>query len=579
MERMWRLDRPMVVTIAFAVLITAMAGALGRIATNSGCIDLVVASSQEKSLLMQNAAAAFIKTTRPVVEGRCVSVTVEAVISGAAEQALVNDWKGQSGPVPDVWAPSATTWLKLLDQHRIDLKMPPLLEPDTPSLMQSPLVIAMPEPMARALGWPTGSIGWKDIFDLARDPRGWAARGHKDWGAFRLGKTNPHLSTSGLNSLISTYFAASGKTSNLTAYDLTRKEVTTFVTDVESSVAHYGDTATTFLSNLLTAQQIRSAPYVSAVAVEEKEVWNYNVGNVTGDPSLQAKAVPPSPLLAAIYPADGTILADHPYAVLRWAKSDNVAAAALFLAYLLSPASQEIFKENGFRDSQGKSGPEISPTNDLDPDQPGSLLVLPKGEVIAAIQRSWDRLRKPARVLIVVDASASVGAAPLAAIKRPLADAILGELASTDQVGLLVAPGATGPFDELVPVGPLTTTQSEQIRARIQEITLALGQANLVDVVGRSVDYLRSRYDPKSIDAIVLLSPGTGATSTGVEKLQHDLSTQPADQPIHVFTVAYGYQPDLTTLSRIARASGAGPYSTVSPGSLHDLMIQVLSNF
>ena len=34
---------------------------------------------------------------------------------------------------------------------------------------------------------------------LANDPQGWAAFGHPEWGPFRLGKTNPNFSTSGLN--------------------------------------------------------------------------------------------------------------------------------------------------------------------------------------------------------------------------------------------------------------------------------------------------------------------------------------------------------------------------------------------
>ena len=65
--------------------------------------------------------------------------------------------------------------------------------------MLTPLVIAMPKPMADALGYPETPIGWADIARLATSDEGWAAYGHPEWGAFKLGKTNPNFSTSGLS--------------------------------------------------------------------------------------------------------------------------------------------------------------------------------------------------------------------------------------------------------------------------------------------------------------------------------------------------------------------------------------------
>lgn len=578
LRRMPRLDRPVVLTILFAVLITASAGTLHQLTTRSACIDLVVASSQEKSALMQQAAAAF-NASRPEVAGQCAQVTVEQVVSGSAEQALAAGWNGQVAARPDVWSPAARTWLALLAQHRIDRHLPPLFEPGTATtLMQSPLVIAMPEPMARVLHWPDRPLGWKTIFDLAQDPHGWAAYGHPEWGQFRLGKTNPDLSTSGLNALISTYYAASDKSSNLTLSDLERPEVTGFVKEVESSVAHYGDTATTFLGNLRRSQQNSSKPYVSAVAVEEKEVWNFNVGNVTGDPSQQSASVIPYPLLAAIYPSDGTLVADHPYQLLNWATPDKRAVAALFLDYLLSPISQQRFRDAGFRDTQGAGGPAISSINDLNGARP-NIVELPTPDVIAAIQDSWTALRKPARVLIAIDVSASAGTASLAAIKSSLV-AALGNLSAGDQVGLSQVPGATGPFDELVPVASLTSEQVSEIDAKILGLKLGAGQASLVDLVRSSVAELRAAYDARYIDAVVLLSPGTGPHSTEFQALLQDLRNQPPDLSVPVFTVSYGEHPDTSgNLGQIAGNSGASSYSAVAPGSFRDLMIQVLSNF
>ena len=82
--------------------------------------------------------------------------------------------------------------------------------------------------------WPTRSgtrttpIGWPDILELARSDEGWAAFGHPEWGPFRLGKTNPNFSTSGLSALIAQNYAAVGTTRDLTLEDLDRPAVQQF---------------------------------------------------------------------------------------------------------------------------------------------------------------------------------------------------------------------------------------------------------------------------------------------------------------------------------------------------------------
>ena len=89
---------------------------------------------------------------------------------------------------------------------------------------------------------------------------GWAAFGHPEWGPFRLGKTNPNFSTSGLSALIAQSYAATGKTEGLTTEDLAQQEVIDFATGVESAVVHYGDTTLTFLNNLLPGRPAGQRP-------------------------------------------------------------------------------------------------------------------------------------------------------------------------------------------------------------------------------------------------------------------------------------------------------------------------------
>src|SRR5690606_10068169 len=149
-------------------------------------------------------------------------------------------------------------------------------------------------------------IGFADILSLANDPEGWAKFGHPEWGQFRLGKTNPNFSTSGLSALIAQAYAANDKTSGLSIEDLQKPSTVQFAEGVESAVVHYGDITMTFMNNWFRADQ-RGNPfgYVSAVAVEEKSVIDYNKGNPDGVLQEGEEPRPPRVPLVAIYPEEG----------------------------------------------------------------------------------------------------------------------------------------------------------------------------------------------------------------------------------------------------------------------------------
>ena len=137
--------------------------------------------------------------------------------------------------------------------------------------------------MADALGYPETPIGYADILRLANDPAGWGAYGHPEWGPFRLGKTNPNFSTSALSSTIAQYYAATGKTSRPVARRPRPARGAGSSRGRRVGVVHYGDITMTFLNNWFR-NDVRgtSLTYVSAVAVEEKSVIDYNKGNPDG---------------------------------------------------------------------------------------------------------------------------------------------------------------------------------------------------------------------------------------------------------------------------------------------------------
>src|SRR5947208_4724745 len=417
-------------------------------------VKLAVTSSEEKSSLLAQLSDEF-ERSRPMVGDRCIDVTVTRKPSGAAEQALARGWnEAIDGPRPDAWLPAASTWILLLDDQH-----PNLAHSDSPSLFRSPLVIGMPREMAIKLGWPDKDVGWADLLKLASNQTGWGTYGRPDWGAFRLGKTNPNISTSGLHALIATYFAASGKTRDLTSATLAEPAVGAFVMGVEKPVVHYGDTVSNFLINLQAADdEGRALSYVSAVAMEEKQIWDYNQGNPTGDPTKLGKHPLPKVPLVAIYPKEGTLAADHPYAVLSapWVTATKRQAAQAFLRYLDRPDIQGLIQTAGLRDQRGRPGPVLNDRNGTLPNRLVAYLELPTAKGIADVQASWNGLRKRARVLVVIDRSALAGDADAKKLAQSV-DAGLTLMAGDDIAGAWALPataGGTQPYVELVPLQP-----------------------------------------------------------------------------------------------------------------------------
>ncbi|MDP9252522.1 MAG: substrate-binding domain-containing protein, partial [Chloroflexota bacterium] len=316
-------------TAAYAVSLV-----LAVLVLRPGCVQLVVWASQEKSDQLGRIADRY-ELTRPSEDLRCVDIKVVRKASGEAEQALAREVFESNEARPDVWSPAASSWVDLLEQHRLARGVPTFVPAERgSSIVNSPLVIAMLQPMAEALGWPTKQISWLEIFGLAQDPQGWASRGHPEWKSFKLGKTNPLISTSGLHALIATYRMAGGGS-------IDDPSVRAYMKGVESSVEHYGPTVSGFLKNLAVADDRREAlSYVSAIAMEEYQVWQYDDGNP--DFRADGKRLPPQIPLVAVYPREGTLLADHPYVVLDapWVGSQERRAAASFLAHLKSDAIQ-----------------------------------------------------------------------------------------------------------------------------------------------------------------------------------------------------------------------------------------------
>jgi len=533
-------------------------------ALNSSCLELVVWSSREKFQLLTSIAATY---PAPRVDRRCVTVKVIERASGTAERALEQDWSDENGPRPHVWSPAATTWLLLLRQHRPDL-VPAVAQP----IIQSPLVIAMPEPMFTALHGSIKNIGWHDVHTLARDPQSWARFG-KSWGRFRLGKTTPLISTSGLHAMISLNNASQAE-----------DDPVAFLQGVESSVAHYADSVGSFLANLRQADDAGQAlEYVSAIAVEEKQVFDYNRGNTNSDYcATPCNWTEPKTKLVSVYPREGTLIADHPYAVLNWNWVDDAhrQAASDFRSHLESPPVQSLFQREGFRDHQHQAGALLQLPY-FDPDEPRILYSPPTPAALNEIRGAWSaNIRKRSNALIVLDVGPSMDFpsrnAKLAAVKNAVIEH-LKLLADDDEVGLWTFPTADGrPYHEVMPITKRGPPPHEFASHLDKVVTVAAGRA-LFATVRAAVDRVQAGFVEGRVNAVIVVSDGRSGVSDDLPGLLKALRDQHDDQRVLILTVALseGVSGDL---DKIATESLGLSYEAFDVARISEAIRNALAN-
>ena len=497
-----------------------------------GATRVSFAYSPEKEKLLLPLIERFNREQRDVfVEGINAS-------SGDAETRIA---RGTFKPV--AWSPASSLWGRLLN-FEADRQFTP---DEAPSIVRTPLVIAVWEPMARALGHPKRKLGFADVLRLSTSGKGWAEFGRPEFGAFKLVHTNPDFSTSGLSAVVAEYYAALGKKEGLTERDIANQKARKRVRDIERSIVHYGDT-TLFIADQLK----REGPgYASAVAMEEVTLLDFN--RTRGDRDK----------LIAIYPEEGTFDSDSPFFVLDadWVSPQQKAGAEAFQRFLADAITPEVAARSGFRPADRETAPvaPITAANGADPKQPERTLQLPEPRVLAAIKKAWRRDRKPANILLVLDTSGSMNEEQRLERAKKGLDVFFKNVEPQDSVGLTIFSEKVQP---LVKPAPLSRS-GDELRGRVREL-IANGGTAFFDATIEAFDTVRAQRATDRINAVVLLTDGedTDSVNSVEEVVQHLEGQGDSDNRVRVFTIAYssGASGAREQLKRIAAASGGLDY-------------------
>lgn len=286
---------------------------------------------------------------------------------------------------PTVWAPASSLHIPMAEAEWRRVHESELVDGAARSLVASPVVIAIWQEMAEALGWPAKSLGWADIAGLAMSEQGWAAHGRPEWGEFKFGHTHPEYSNSGLISLLAIAYAGVGKQHDLTSHDLADPQVRSLMEIIGASVFRYSSSTGFFAERMFHCEN-GGVDYLSAAVLYEHLVIAQEQQRRKGI----GCAAEQSPVVA-IYPTEGTFWTDHPYVVLDapWVTPEQKAAAREFEAYLLAEPQQQSAMELGFRPSKTQLGAIVQGSNDAQSVQPTTMLHAPTMDVIQELLKLW----------------------------------------------------------------------------------------------------------------------------------------------------------------------------------------------
>jgi Ca-activated chloride channel homolog len=521
-------------------------------AVPAGAQQLSFVVSPEKEQLLKAVVAKF-NASGEQVAGKRVFVSMKAMNSGDAQNAIA---RGRLQP--DVWSPAGSFWGRLLNL-RADQ---PFVANENPSIVRTPLVIAMWEPMARALGYPRKPVAFRDIVKLATDPQGWASVGKPNFGRFKYVHTNPDSSTSGAEAVTGSYYSVVGKKEGLTNADVAKAAPE--VKDLERSVVHYGD-STLFIEDQLCKGGLA---YASAVAMEETTVIDFNRRRCSNTK------------LVALYPEEGSFFSDSPFIVLNadWVTPAERQAAGAFQKFLAGEVSADLAGRYGFRpgDPEAKAAGLVSAASGVDPTKPRRELTLPEPSVLNKVLTTWRRDRKPARVMLVLDNSGSMQDEDKLVHAKAGLLAFFRQVAPQDEIGLTKF---SAKVTQLVAPAPFARNRAALTQA-VKDI-IPEDDTAVYDATVQAVEAIKARADAEHINAVVVLTDGADTTSSVTSQQVLDRLGQEGkaeSNAVRVFTIAYGSDAKASELERFAEASG-GKGFTASTADIEQVYRSISSFF
>ncbi|MEO3746310.1 VWA domain-containing protein [Plantactinospora sp. B5E13] len=543
----------------------------------AGEVKLAVAAAPEIAPAVQATAAdwmaggAAVGETCVVVEVTASEpVDVAAAIAGQHGVSLNGIGQASGNAVlPTVWVPDSSTWLLRLRQQA------PGFEPENgASLARSPVVLAMPEPVASTVGWPQKKLGWSDLLKTITTGT-----------RLRTGIVEPSRDAAGLSGLLS--LAAAAQAAGAKGGTAEAQRVTTGALRTLA-------TGRATVQQELIARFPRStdaaavASGLGAAPLSEQDVIAYNTRK------------PPVPL-AALYLDPAPLSLDYPYAVMPGTEPAKVDAATQFFAALGTGTFRDRLADQGLRGADGLFGdgfatPRGAPSpagTDPTPTpgaNPGGTAAGGSAAVIERTLSSWSVATQSGRMLAIIDVSGSMlnevptaGNASRMKVTLEAARRGLGLFDDSWALGLWsFSTELSGGRDyrELVPIGPLSSQRSRLERELAGLRPKQNGNTGLFDTMLAAYKTVQEDWEPGRVNSVVMLTDGKNEDADGISEsaLVNQLKRiADPDRPVQVVIIGIGNEVKRSELESITKTTGGGVFVTEDPAKIGDIFLQAIA--
>ncbi|MDS1270964.1 substrate-binding and VWA domain-containing protein [Lipingzhangella sp. LS1_29] len=500
--------------------------------------------------VLQEAAAEF-NNRNEGGSGTCLYAQASELPPHLVLTELAGGVTASSTIAPDVWVPESSAWVELV---RISEPATPITETEPRSLASSPVVLAAPEDAEGIGGDEPHSASWTEVLPGERDP---------DRPVVMV---DPNRGADGMT----TMYAVRDE---LGTGDEADAAMTEFVRDVQLDSA-FGEIEP-------------SGIYPGAeplTVLPEQAVWEYNERERPND----------SPPLEAHYPSEGTVSLDYPFVVTTPDDPEKSAAAEELYEILHEEEFRERLRDMGFREPDGSTSPTVAQGTGIAPGDVDTHDGLTGDRLLASVE-DWNRLSMPSRALVLVDVSAAAAedldGGPEARIEVARGAAQLGLEMFPDEtdMGLWLMSDEHGPEgrEELEDLGRLDEpgdTPDETRRDRLHEVAENIevegGGSRLYDNILAAYQHQQDNYAEDKINSVIMLVADADNGSSDIEhaelvaELQDSFDPQ---EPVTMFIIAFGDQPDAAELDDIARATSGTSFVTEDPDEIGEIFLDSIS--
>jgi Ca-activated chloride channel family protein len=443
---------------------------------------------------------------------------------------------------------------------------------------KSPVVMALPKPMAEALGWPDKVISWADLAKTRVAGTTWARFKHPDWQQIKIGVGDPRASFPALGTLLSVADA-----------------------DGDNSVTEAELGNALVLARASTVEAVNSDSFFAKM----RQVTNAQAGlkDVGPFPATEAQiaaydnAKPKVPLVA-ISPEEGTVFADYHYLVLKadWVDSVRQKVAAQFLEYLQSETAKKAYGQAGFRDAQLSTQYAVGLDTDLGMgSMPSAARELPDIKSVDQTVGFWTALQRKANLLAVIDSSGSMAEpAPdgtgtrMQVVQQAClrADALFSPQSYVGSWRFSTKLDGAKDYQEMVPIGPVGgrlpdgTLRKDALDATVYNNLVPEGATGLYDTLLAAYKFMQNHWQADNrLNLLVMMTDGKNEDPDGLSQqqlIQQLRATANPDKPIQVLIIGYGPDTDLNELTTITKAVGGRAYPARTGADIEKVFLATL---